>query len=122
MNIRGKILVIDDDLSTVIPVIKYLSSQGFEVQHTPNGGRGVQVVRRFKPDLVLCDMVMPGMSGIEVVKLIKMEMPQTVVIMLSGIQEAEMAEKALSAGAHSYLTKPIALEHIKHRVIERVFG
>lgn len=121
MSFRGKILVIDDDLTASTPVLDYLKDAGFEVQHVPNGGRGVQVALKSKPDLVLCDMLMPGMNGLEVLKLIKAEIPQMVVIMLSGIQEEETAKAALNAGAHSFLTKPVSFDNLKRNVIDRFF-
>ena len=121
MSSRGKILVIDDDLHAAMPMVHYLTAEGFEVQHADNGGRGVQAAQRSKPDLVLCDMLMPGMSGMETLKMIKAELPQTVIIVLSGIQGEEMTKAALSAGAHSYITKPINLEELKRNVIEQVF-
>lgn len=114
-----KILLVDDDLVVAGPLIDFLKSKGFEVWHAPNGGRGVQIAQREQPDLVLLDLVMPGMNGLEALKLIKTQRPEAKVVMLSGIYDQDIVRAALETGALSYLSKPISLEKLDREVLHR---
>jgi DNA-binding response OmpR family regulator len=115
---RGKILIIDDEMEIRDFVKDFLEDREFDVTTAPNGEKGVEI---FKPglfDLVICDMLMPRMIGIEVLRRIKEVAPDQTVIMMTGVKEASMMEKAKQLGCHLYLTKPVGLNDLEARVNE----
>lgn len=114
-------MVIDDDFRSTEPVVDFLKASGFEVSYASNGGRAIQIARKDKPDLVLLDLLMPGMNGMEVLRLLRSELPATAIIIMSGIREEDAMRQALAAGAQDYLVKPFSLEKLQTTVIPRFF-
>lgn len=109
-----KVLLIDDDPLTVMGLKSYIDWQdhGFIVAgEALDGLSGLKISRRLKPDLVVIDIKMPGMSGIELISHLKNELPETDVIILSAYGEFEMAQKAIRLGVKDYLLKPIRKRH-----------
>ncbi|NOZ26629.1 MAG: response regulator [Chloroflexi bacterium] len=103
-----RILVIDDEPDLVHLVSIFLGAAGFEVIGADNGREGIEKIEQVSPDLVICDMVMPNMDGIETVKAIRAN-PRTrslPVIMLSARGQTEDVNRALTAGANDYIIKP----------------
>lgn len=118
-----KILTIDDEQSIRDTLIAYLEDSGFEVIEADNGRTGIELAEREKPDLILCDLNMPGINGLEVVAVIADEMPETPIIIASGQGGLDDAIGALKIGAWDYITKPITdmaiLEHAIDHALER---
>ena len=112
-----KILLIDDDSSVRRSISTFLSDSGFEIIEAANGSDGVFLFKREKPDLVLCDLRMPDMDGLEVIKEVTSESSNTPVIVISGYGEIGDAVQALRLGAADYLMKPIKdLEVLEYSV------
>ena len=112
-----KILLIDDDSSVRRSIFAFLSDSGFEIIEAANGSDGVFLFKREKPDLVLCDLRMPDMDGLEVIKEVTSESSNTPVIVISGYGEIGDAVQALRLGAADYLMKPIKdLEVLEYSV------
>lgn len=112
-----KILLIDDDSSVRRSISAFLSDSGFEIIEAANGSDGVFLFKREKPDLVLCDLRMPDMDGLEVIKEVTSESSNTPVIVISGYGEIGDAVQALRLGAADYLMKPIKdLEVLEYSV------
>lgn len=118
---RGRILIIDDDHNVRDVLSCFLEGLGFEVIQAVNGSSVMPLVREHRPDLIVCDLVMPGISGIQVLKQVKLEFPAQPVLMMSGIQEEEVAREALDLGALDYLTKPVSLETLETKFINPMF-
>lgn len=107
-SIGKRMLVIDDD-----PLVRelfetYLEMHGFEVLAAEDGTSGLRLLREQDPDLVLCDMRMPGIDGLEVLKQVREEKPQKPVIMVSGAGSINDVVEALRLGAWDYLLKPLS--------------
>lgn len=115
-----KILIVDDDENIQMILEDFLSGRGLHVFKALNGKEALDLVDAEAPDLVLLDMILPGMTGLEVLKGIKKKRPETVVIMLSGFQEENAAKEALAHGAYDYLTKPVSLERLENEFINRI--
>lgn len=119
----AKILTIDDERSIRESIATYLEDSNFLVIEAENGRDGITQCRRERPDLVLCDLRMPEMDGLEVLKALSLEFPETPIIMVSGMSSISDAMAALKLGAWDYLTKPIedmaALEHAVRQSLER---
>lgn len=96
-----------------------LSDLGYEVIQARNGAEGVQQFHKHSPDLVLCDLRMPGLDGLEVLAQMVAEAPETPVIIVSGAGELKDAIVAFQRGAWDYLTKPIADSAVLHHAILR---
>ena len=107
----GKILVIDDDDSFRQMIIKFLCKQGFEVVAAAAGKAGVGLAAETLPDLILCDLVMAGMDGYEVLATLRTDerLADIPVIFLTGQSEPREVRQGMSLGADDYLTKPVDL-------------
>lgn len=118
-----KILIIDDETLVRESFAVYLEDSNFQVLEAENGRQGIEKCRQTCPDLVLCDLRMPGLDGLDVLSTITQEFPEMPIIMVSGMGSISDALKALKLGAWDYLTKPIedmaALEHAVKQSLER---
>ena len=118
-----KILTIDDEYLIRETISDYLEEYGYEVIQAENGKRGVEVFRSEKPDLVLVDLRMPEMDGLDVLSIICKESPQIPIIMVSGTGILQDAIDAIRKGAWDYVSKPIqdmvVLDHAVSRSLER---
>lgn len=122
-NLPAKILSVDDETMLRESLVCYLEDSGFEVLEACNGQEGVEVFREHQPDLVLTDLQMPVMGGLDLLKIIHQESPQTPIIVVSGAGVMHDAIAALQLGAWDYLVKPIAdmkaLEHAVNKCLEK---
>jgi DNA-binding NtrC family response regulator len=107
-----KILVIDDERECCKLLADYLKKRGFELETAFDGISGLEKIKCALPDLVLCDISMPGLSGIEVLKRIKEYNPHIIVIMLTGYGSMESALECLKLGAYDHIAKPVELEKL----------
>jgi len=108
-----KILVIDDELPTLKMFSLLLSAYGFEPLTAENGHAGVELFKKERPGLVLTDVKMPIMDGIEVLKAIKKIDPQTEVIVITGHGDMDLAIQALNLDATDFISKPLQRETLE---------
>lgn len=115
---RPKILCIDDDKLLLGLFVSTLEVNGFEPVTASDGPSGLALARQLRPDLILVDVMMPGMSGIEVCKTIRSdpELRDTPIITITALTDKRIESKALEAGATLALQKP----HDAHRLIEAI--
>lgn len=114
----GNILVIDDEVEVRGFVQMFFEDRGYNVEVAQNGEKGLEKFKQGKFDLVVCDMLMPRMLGIHVLKAIKDLRPDQRVIMMTGVKEDSMVAKAKELGCLHYLTKPIGLQELEAKVNE----
>ncbi len=107
---RPLILVIDDDMGICEFFKKVLSEEGYEVIHVLDAKSGLDVVKRKRPDMVLLDLNMPEMGGVEGLRRIREMDPDAAVIMITGYGSMETVKEAMLLGARDYLTKPFDIE------------
>ena len=107
-----KILLVDDDKKLVMILKSLLTEEHHEVETCSNGREAVEKTKTQNFDLVITDLMMPGMSGIEVLKEIRNTSPDTLVIIVTGFASVPSAVEALRHGAHDYLTKPFNTEEL----------
>jgi anti-anti-sigma factor len=113
-----KVLVIDDEKPTLVMFRMTLNAYGYSVFTAENGREGLEVFDRERPPLVLTDIKMPGMDGIEVLKRIKEIEPRTEVIVITGHGDMELAIKALNLDATDFINKPIQ-RHLLEQALKR---
>ena len=122
MTVPAKILTIEDEPPIRDGIVAYLEDSGFTMLEANDGPSGIEIFRHEHPDVVLCDLRLPGMDGLEVLSTITAESPETPVIVVSGVSLLDYAVQALKRGAWDYVTKPIhdmaVLESAVRRVIE----
>ena len=112
---RSRLLLVDDEPQIVRTLQATLSTQGYEIRTAANGLDGLILFREWKPDLVITDLSMPEMSGVELCREIR-AIATTPIIVLS-VREQEGAKvSALDAGADDYVTKPFNIQELKARV------
>lgn len=115
-RMSGKILVVDDD-EDILELLSYnLSKENYEVQTAENGLRAVEVAKLFQPDIILMDIMMPLMDGIQAGKLIKNELKNAHLIYLTARAEEYSEVAAFEVGADDYLTKPIKPRALLSRI------
>ena len=110
-----KILVIDDEPSITNLVSAYLKPEGYEVFTAADGNAGLKAARAFKPDLIILDLMLPGMDGIELLSRLRRE-SNVYVIMLTARTEETDKIVGLSVGADDYVTKPFSPRELVARV------
>ncbi len=112
---RARLLLVDDERQILRTLQATLASQGYEIRTAANGLDGLILFREWRPDLVITDLSMPEMSGVELCREIR-TIASTPIIVLS-VREQEGAKvAALDAGADDYVTKPFNIQELKARV------
>ena len=111
----AKILVIDDEPSIQSVVTAYLKVEGYDYQTAADGRSGLSLARTFKPDIIILDVMLPGMDGIELLANLRRE-SNVYVIMLTARTEETDKIVGLSVGADDYLTKPFSPRELIARI------
>lgn len=114
----SKILVIDDDTTIRFMLVKILSKSGYIVEEADCGEKGVEKVSSFKPELILLDVMMPGMDGFETCSEIRKitSYNETPIMMLTGLDDESSVDQAFTAGANDFISKPINWSLLVKRV------
>lgn len=110
------ILIVDDEILTLNNLKKAFENEKYEIHLADTGEKALEVFDIFKPHLVLLDLMLPGISGIEVLKRIKEKGNETIVIMMTAYEILEKAVEAMKLGAYDYLLKPFKLNDLKNIV------
>lgn len=111
-----RILVVDDETTIRLALSRFLRTRGFEVEAAESGPAALEVLDRQRFALMLCDLRMPGMTGLEVVPQALQRDADLGIIMLTAVNDASSATEALSRGAFDYLTKPVELPDLQAAV------
>ncbi len=111
----NKILIIDDDARLVKNVGTYLKDFGYKVEGALNGAEGLEKVKSFQPDLVILDLMMPELDGLEVCREVRKDNAVPVIMLTARGEESDVVA-GLEVGADDYLTKPFSLRELAARV------
>lgn len=115
-----KVLVIDDDAMTQLLIKETLSAQGFDVIEATSGATGIVLALEHSPDLVLLDILMPGMDGFACLEALREQLPgcgSTIpVVMLTGVEDIDSIERVFAMGASDFIHKPIVWPLLAHRL------
>ena len=108
-----RILVVDDEIEICNLLKDFLTLKGYEVYTALDGGTAITKLKQDRPHIVLLDIIMPGMGGIETLKAIKKVDPRVGVIMITAIADNELALRTLELGAYDYICKPFELTYLE---------
>ena len=117
-NGLGRILVVDDEEPVRDVLCEYLESQGFGVEAAPDGETALAALGRHRPDLVLLDVRMPGLDGVEVLRRMRHAAPHVPVIMVTANESVGLAREMLELGAFDYVAKPFDFSYLDRGVSE----
>jgi len=112
------ILAIEDETAVRRSLVAHLEDLEYDFIEAANGVEGIEVFNKTRPDLVLCDLRLPGMDGLDVLSSIAESSPDTPIIVVSGVNQMSDAIQALKRGAWDYITKPILDFQILDKAIE----
>ncbi len=116
-----KILIVDDEQNMRVALFEALSRNGHEVAVAENGQMALEMIARQPPELVITDIKMPGMDGLELLRQVKALRPELPVVIMTGFATVDTAVEAMKQGAFDYLLKPFPVEVIEETVA-RVFA
>lgn len=108
-----KILVVDDEPHMVRLLKNFLALKGYDVDTAENGLEAIEKVKTTHPQIVLLDIIMPGIGGMDTLKKIKEIDPAAIIIMISALIDEELAKRALELGAADYIGKPIDMSYLE---------
>jgi DNA-binding response OmpR family regulator len=117
-NGKAKILIIDDDVNTTVLMDNVFTKDGFEVTSVNNSSNALSAALSTHPDLILLDLLMPHVDGIETCKTLSShpELNRTPILFFSAVGDVSAKVEAFNAGARDFISKPIHLEELKSRV------
>ena len=116
MKDKKSILLVDDEELYLEALTKILIKEGYEVSAACNGKEALESVKKKQYDLVITDMIMPDITGIDVLKKVKSICSETKVIIITGYGESEYYHESMALGAFEYLNKPINVPELKETI------
>lgn len=111
-----KVLVVDDQFGIRVLLQEVLSREGYAVLLAPNGRTALELVQAERPDLILLDMKIPGMDGLEILHNIRKLGMDTKVMMMTAYGELDLIQEAMEMGALSHFTKPFDIDELRQAV------
>lgn len=111
-----KILIVDDQYGIRILLNEVLQKEGYDTYQAANGLQALEIVQENVPDLILLDMKIPGMDGIEILKRVKALYPDMKVIIMTAYGELDMIQEAMDLGAITHFAKPFDIVDIREAV------
>jgi DNA-binding NtrC family response regulator len=117
----GRILIVDDEPEVVTILTKYFNDAGYSVDAAAHGGDALIAVSHHRPDVVVLDILMEGLDGVQVLERIRELDPAIRVIMITGSSDVSLKPAAMAMGAFAYVTKPVSLEQL-HRAVTAALG
>src|SRR5690606_2255389 len=113
---KQKVLIVDDQNGIRLLLMEVFNSEGYHTTQASSGKVALEIVRSERPDLVLLDMKIPGMDGLEILKHIKAIDPTITVIMMTAYGELDMINQAAELGAVKHFTKPFDIDELRIEV------
>lgn len=111
-------LLVDDEVEFVTTLAERLRLRGIETATASDGEQALRCLEQDPPQIVILDMMMPGMSGMEVLRRIKMDHPATPVILLTGQGSTKSGIEGMQRGAYDFLMKPVKIEEFLEKIRE----
>lgn len=119
-GMKERILIVDDQLGIRLLLKEILQKEGYSTFQAANGYQAIEITKKENPDLVLLDMRLPEMNGIEILQELKKISPDIRVIIMTAYGEQELIDTAKNIGILDYITKPFEIEEIRRIVKEKI--
>ncbi|MCK4993819.1 MAG: response regulator [Candidatus Omnitrophica bacterium] len=120
MDAKKKLVIVDDDLRSVSEIKEFLETKGYEVFHVSDGFKALESIKKIMPDLILLDIIMPGVDGFTIAKQIRYdEQAKNIPIIVSSAQEG-MKELFAIEGMRDYLVKPVDKENLLETIQKKL--
>jgi CheY-like chemotaxis protein len=116
----ARVLVVDDEPDAVELLQEFLTGKGYEVITAANGKEALQKLKAERPHLILLDVRMPGMNGLEALRQIREIDREVGVIMVTAVNEEETGREALRLGAFDYIVKPLDLAYLERSLWTKI--
>ncbi|MFC3886394.1 response regulator [Bacillus songklensis] len=116
LHLKEKILIVDDQFGIRILLTEVLQKEGYQTFQAANGFQAIDIAKQNAPDLVLLDMKIPGMDGIEILKRLKEHDQSIKVIIMTAYGELDMIQEAKDLGALTHFAKPFDIDEIRQAV------
>jgi len=116
-SIHARILLVDDEPHILLTSCEILRAEGYDVDAVPDGYSALKALERTTYDLVLTDLKMEGMDGLELLSQVQKKSPQTATVMMTGYGSVDSATEAVRRGAYEFLLKPVAVEDLKQAIL-----
>ncbi|MCA1032128.1 response regulator [Bacillus timonensis] len=116
----GKLLIVDDQYGIRILLNEVFNKEGYQTFQAANGVQAIDIVKKHSPDLVLLDMKIPGMDGIEILKRLKAIDEDIQVIIMTAYGELDMIQEAKDLGAITHFAKPFDIDEIRDAVKKHI--
>jgi two-component system response regulator (stage 0 sporulation protein F) len=113
---KGKILIVDDQYGIRILLNEIFQKEGYETYQAANGVQALSIVTKDKPDLMILDMKIPGMDGLEILRRVKKINQEVGVIIMTAYGELDMIHEAMDLGALTHFAKPFDIDEIREVV------
>lgn len=111
-----KVLIVDDEEMAIKMIEHQMLAENYEVLTSTDGREAVDIIKSEHPDLVISDIMMPFMSGLELLELIKAENKTTPVILISALDDIEVIQTAIGMGADDFVIKPVKMDELSLRI------
>ena len=121
---KKRILIVDDEPNIVVPLEFLMKQNNFDVQAAETGEKAMDLISSWKPDLILLDIMLPGMDGYEVCQKIRQEKEfnHTRIVFLSAMARSIDIVKGMGLSADDYITKPFATDYVVNKIKELLAG
>jgi CheY-like chemotaxis protein len=120
---RGNILLAEDNMANILTIAEYLESHGYEIRAAHDGLEAIQMAESMNPDIILMDIHMPVMDGLEAMRRLRADprFVSTPIIALTALAMPGDRERCIAAGANEYISKPVSLKKLRH-IINEMLG
>ena len=113
----SKILIVDDNENACFLLKSFLDELGYDVSVSHSGIDAVRKVKQLKPDIMLLDLIMDGINGMEVLRRVRLFNNSIGIIMVTAVTDERIGKEALEKGADEYITKPIDYDHLRECIL-----
>jgi DNA-binding NtrC family response regulator len=113
MNMGAKILIVEDEDTLRESLTRVLSREGYEVDGVASSESAFQTIECGSYDLIIADIILPGINGLELLKRCKANHPNLIVVIITAFASIETAVEAMRAGAYDYIVKPVVHDDLK---------
>lgn len=119
---RPSLVIIDDEEGIVTELAGFFRDEGFDVQCATDGEGGIELIRKFRPNVCLIDLKLPDMSGLLILKIAKENYPETKIIVSTGYVDQVLVDQANELNCDAFLHKPFDLLELKQKIDELAAG